>query len=272
MTLIGAEHVQEALELRDHVAAMTPSPSNTLLAAQLSRELQMEAISGQAASPFEIHQQKLRSQQILSGLEQRAALLLAGQTVDLLHMRRRARTEFDPLHDFEYREPPLGLAEVEGSQQSTGQYYEGRRFEGNNFEMHPDLMRESSQDMDLEVVAAAFALSRHSPALANSRKISSQSANTPPRSPLERRDTLSPGQKRRGNVDRATRPNFSTNVQSNLKKWLFENLAHAYPSDAIKTQLAIENDMTVVQINNWFVNARRRYLPKGGARKGRVDS
>ncbi|CEL03643.1 hypothetical protein ASPCAL04795 [Aspergillus calidoustus] len=43
-----------------------------------------------------------------------------------------------------------------------------------------------------------------------------------------------------------------------LREWLACNLAHPYPTKAEKTDLAKQTGMTRTQINNWFLNARRR--------------
>jgi Spy/CpxP family protein refolding chaperone len=58
--------------------------------------------------------------------------------------------------------------------------------------------------------------------------------------------------KRRGNL-----PKRATNI---LKKWLFEHLFHPYPSEEQKRQLASQTGLTINQISNWFINARRRIL------------
>ncbi|VDK44077.1 unnamed protein product [Anisakis simplex] len=46
-----------------------------------------------------------------------------------------------------------------------------------------------------------------------------------------------------------------------LKSWLFLNASHPYPSEHQKAMLSKETGLQVVQINNWFINARRRILP-----------
>ncbi|KAL3482744.1 hypothetical protein BJX62DRAFT_221253 [Aspergillus germanicus] len=43
-----------------------------------------------------------------------------------------------------------------------------------------------------------------------------------------------------------------------LREWFACNLAHPYPTKAEKTELAQQAGMTRTQINNWFLNARRR--------------
>jgi len=61
-----------------------------------------------------------------------------------------------------------------------------------------------------------------------------------------------PRKKRRGNL-----PKRATNL---LKKWLFEHLLHPYPTEEQKRTLAGQTGLSVNQISNWFINARRRIL------------
>jgi len=58
--------------------------------------------------------------------------------------------------------------------------------------------------------------------------------------------------KRRGNL-----PKASTNI---LKKWLYDHLYHPYPTEEEKKVLESRTGMTLNQISNWFINARRRIL------------
>ncbi|KXN70847.1 hypothetical protein CONCODRAFT_78649 [Conidiobolus coronatus NRRL 28638] len=45
-----------------------------------------------------------------------------------------------------------------------------------------------------------------------------------------------------------------------LKEWLVEHINHPYPKESEKDQLAIKTKLSSRQIENWFINARRRVL------------
>ena len=49
--------------------------------------------------------------------------------------------------------------------------------------------------------------------------------------------------------------------QKILKDWLFSNCYHPYPTDADKSTLCLQTGLSLQQLNNWFINARRRILP-----------
>ncbi|XP_053621840.1 homeobox protein PKNOX2-like [Plodia interpunctella] len=45
-----------------------------------------------------------------------------------------------------------------------------------------------------------------------------------------------------------------------LRAWLFQHLVHPYPTEEEKRTLAAQTRLTLLQVNNWFINARRRIL------------
>ncbi|KAI6243573.1 Homeobox domain-containing protein [Aphelenchoides fujianensis] len=53
---------------------------------------------------------------------------------------------------------------------------------------------------------------------------------------------------------------FSKEAITKFRAWLFANLQHPYPSEEQKKQLANETGLTILQVNNWFINARRRIV------------
>ncbi|MDN8740473.1 homeobox domain-containing protein, partial [Staphylococcus aureus] len=50
---------------------------------------------------------------------------------------------------------------------------------------------------------------------------------------------------------------MATNI---MRAWLFQHLSHPYPSEEQKKQLAQDTGLTILQVNNWFINARRRIV------------
>uniref|UniRef100_A0AC34QWT7 Homeobox domain-containing protein n=1 Tax=Panagrolaimus sp. JU765 TaxID=591449 RepID=A0AC34QWT7_9BILA len=53
---------------------------------------------------------------------------------------------------------------------------------------------------------------------------------------------------------------FSKEAINKFRSWLFQNLSHPYPSEDQKKQLANDTGLTILQVNNWFINARRRIV------------
>lgn len=52
-------------------------------------------------------------------------------------------------------------------------------------------------------------------------------------------------------------PKHATSV---MRAWLFQHLVHPYPSEDEKRAIAAQTNLTLLQVNNWFINARRRII------------
>lgn len=58
------------------------------------------------------------------------------------------------------------------------------------------------------------------------------------------------------------RNNYPKKVTKFFKKWLSKNLHNPYPSELEKNYFSEKTGLDINQINNWFVNARRRIISK----------
>lgn len=67
-------------------------------------------------------------------------------------------------------------------------------------------------------------------------------------------DGITPAKKRRGNLPRQ--------VTEILRQWLNEHIEHPYPTDEQKQELMKLTGLTLNQLSNWFINARRRRVPQ----------
>ncbi|ORX54143.1 hypothetical protein DM01DRAFT_1345970 [Hesseltinella vesiculosa] len=56
------------------------------------------------------------------------------------------------------------------------------------------------------------------------------------------------------------RGNLPKHVTEFLREWLIQHKKHPYPSEREKFELAHATSLSVSQISNWFINARRRIL------------
>ncbi|PLB54846.1 homeobox transcription factor [Aspergillus steynii IBT 23096] len=57
------------------------------------------------------------------------------------------------------------------------------------------------------------------------------------------------------------RGNLPKPVTDILRAWFHEHLDHPYPSEEDKQMFMTRTGLTISQISNWFINARRRQLP-----------
>ncbi|KAF4794793.1 Homeobox protein PKNOX2 [Turdus rufiventris] len=69
--------------------------------------------------------------------------------------------------------------------------------------------------------------------------------------------SLLDGEDKKSKNKRGVLPKHATNI---MRSWLFQHLMHPYPTEDEKRQIAAQTNLTLLQVNNWFINARRRIL------------
>lgn len=63
---------------------------------------------------------------------------------------------------------------------------------------------------------------------------------------------------------RKKREHISKRSTDILQQWLIEHADHPYPDDDEKEELCLRTDLTLLKLNQWFVNGRRRVLTSVG--------
>lgn len=64
---------------------------------------------------------------------------------------------------------------------------------------------------------------------------------------------------RRSGMFQSSLPEESIQI---LKSWLNQNKQNPYPNEQQRVSLAAQTNLSLNQVNNWFLNARRRILPR----------
>lgn len=60
----------------------------------------------------------------------------------------------------------------------------------------------------------------------------------------------------------AVKTHISSEAKKILEKWMYDHRFYCYPMRDEKQLLALETGLTIEKVSNWFINSRRRLLPK----------
>ncbi|KAK6089210.1 hypothetical protein P3W45_001811 [Vairimorpha bombi] len=63
------------------------------------------------------------------------------------------------------------------------------------------------------------------------------------------------------------RSNYPQKVLRLFKQWLKDHISNPYPSEYEKQEFCEITGLDMAQINNWFINARRRLVPRSNKKK-----
>ena len=72
-----------------------------------------------------------------------------------------------------------------------------------------------------------------------------------------------------GAKSKKSRGNLPREAVDYLMTWLYENRFRAYPCEETKKRMARHTGLTLQQVNNWYINARRRILPSLITKEGK---
>ncbi|KAJ3308797.1 hypothetical protein HDV04_000784 [Boothiomyces sp. JEL0838] len=75
-------------------------------------------------------------------------------------------------------------------------------------------------------------------------------------------DNVQLSYKGRSNGNKRGRQNHTYKQNELLKDWMQAHRSNPYPTEEEKLQLMKETGLTLMQVNTWFINARRRFLIK----------
>jgi 3-methyladenine DNA glycosylase AlkC len=64
----------------------------------------------------------------------------------------------------------------------------------------------------------------------------------------------------RGSIEVRKRCSFPPYITAILEKWLIDHIHNPYPTNAEKREIQQQTRLSILQIENWFINARRRKI------------
>jgi len=106
--------------------------------------------------------------------------------------------------------------------------------------------------------------STSSPTYSSSKPSSSSEPTTPTAPKQSSKKVKSSGSSKKGDksVGSKTKGNLPKDAVEILKMWLVAHMKEPYPTELEKQTLANDTNLTLVQINNWMINAIRRICKK----------
>lgn len=141
--------------------------------------------------------------------------------------------------------------------ESGSQDLKVRLSSGGGYGQQDDTMSSRSGDTPVPHAEGARRSSSHNLRCDQNSEEGNRTDNSPGSAECSADESLEMNGSTRREKKRGIFPKLATNI---MRAWLFQHLTHPYPSEEQKKDLSEQTGLTLSQVNNWFINARRRIV------------